>query len=391
MRKMKTACLIAFAIALLASFISVSCGQPPPETAWTKTFGGSDADRGYSVQQTSDGGYIIAGGTTSFGVGHYDVWLIKTDSSGNMAWNKTFGGPGHDEARSVQQTSDGGYVIAGYTESYGAGGSDVWLIKTDSSGNMAWNKTFGGPDYDNGDSVRQTSDGGYVISGCTESYGAGACDAWLIKTDSSGNMAWNKTFGGPGYDLGISLRQTPDGGYVIAGYTESYGDGHVDAWLIKTDSSGNMAWNKRLGGPGHDEARSVQQTSDGGYVIGGSTQSYGAGSSDFWLIKTDPSGNAAWNKTFGGPDYDEAHSVRQTSDGGYVIVGDRESYEDYFDVWLIKTDSSGDEIWEKSFGGFWHDRGYSVQQTSGGGYIIVGDTASYGAGSCDVWLIKVAA
>jgi len=180
---MKKACLISLATILLVSLISMSCGPAatPPATAWTKTFGGSDDDYGYSVQQTSDGGYIIAGWTASYGAGGYDVWLIKTDSSGNVAWNKTFGGSDYDYSYSVQQTSDGGYIIAGGTDSYGAGGYDVWLIKTDSSGNKMWTKTFGGSGGDYGYSVQQTSDGGYIIAGRTDSYGAGNGDVWLIK------------------------------------------------------------------------------------------------------------------------------------------------------------------------------------------------------------------
>jgi hypothetical protein len=232
---MKKACLISVATVLLISLISMSCGggATPAATAWTKTFGGSGNDHGHSVQQTSDGGYVIAGSTGSYGAGSADVWLIKTDSSGNMAWNKTFGGSGNDYGHSVQQTSDGGYVIAGSTGSYGAGNDDVWLVKTDSSGNAAWNKTFGGSSEDHGYSVRQTSDGGYIIAGLTGSYGAGNDDVWLIKTDSSGNMAWHRTFGGSGNDYGHSVQQTSDGGYIIAGYTGSYGAGGSDIWLIK--------------------------------------------------------------------------------------------------------------------------------------------------------------
>jgi hypothetical protein len=282
---MKKACLISVATVLLISLISMSCGggATPAATAWTKTFGGSGNDHGHSVQQTSDGGYVIAGSTGSYGAGSADVWLIKTDSSGNMAWNKTFGGSGNDYGHSVQQTSDGGYVIAGSTGSYGAGNDDVWLVKTDSSGNAAWNKTFGGSSEDHGYSVRQTSDGGYIIAGYTGSYGAGG-DVWLVKTDSSGNAAWNKTFGGSSEDHGYSVRQTSDGGYIIAGYTGSYGAGG-DVWLMKADSSGNATWDKTLGGSNSDYSWSVQQTSDGGYIIAGYTGSYGAGGSDIWLIK----------------------------------------------------------------------------------------------------------
>jgi hypothetical protein len=263
----------------------MSCSSTTPQTAWSKTSDGSGDQRPYSVQQTSDGGYIVTGYTTSHVGGYFDVWLIKADSSGNMAWNKTFGGPNDDMGASVQQTSDGGYIIAGLTSSYGAGSSDVWLMKTDSSGNETWDKTFGGSGVDQGISVQQTSDDGYVIAGLTSSYGAGDNDVWLIKTDSSGNETWNKTFGGSDDDVAWSVQQTSDGGYIIAGQTESYGAGDYDGWLIKADSSGNEAWNKTFGGSGPDGVVSVQQTSDGGYITAGFTKSYGAGDDDVWLIK----------------------------------------------------------------------------------------------------------
>jgi predicted secreted protein len=387
MTTMKKAYLVTFVTVLLVSLISMTCGATPPQTAWTKTFGGSNTDFATSVRQTSDGGYIIAGRTESFGAGGWDVWLIKTDPTGNTTWSKTFGGSDNDQAASVQQTTDGGYVIAGLTESFGAGRWDVWLIKTDSSGTATWDKTFGGLVNEAASSVQQTSDGGYIIAGWTSSWP----DVWLIKTDSSGNATWSKTFGGLVNDEATSVQQTSDGGYVIAGLTESFGAGGWDVWLIKTDSSGNATWDKTFGGSNNDVATSVQQTSDGGYIIAGSTLSFGAGGEDVWLIKTDSSGDETWDKTFGGSDNDHAASVQQTSDGGYIIAGSTLSFGAGGDnVWLIKTDSSGTATWYKTLGGSGTDFATSVRQTSDGGYIIAGLT-SYGAGNGDVWLLRVAA
>jgi PKD repeat protein len=358
---------------------------------WNHTYGGSNIDIGYAVQQTVDDGYIITGYTRSYGANGHNIWLVKTDSLGNEQWNKTFGGADDDEGQSVQQTTDGGYIITGWTKSYGSGLKDLWLIKTDSAGTEQWNKIVGGASDDAGTFVRQTSDGGYIVAGYTSSFGAGSVDAWLIKTDSSGNQQWNKQFGSYSSDGTWCVEQTSDGGYVITGWTFSYGPGYVgNAWLVKTDSLGNQQWNKTFGGSDADRGYWVQQTNDGGYIITGYTASFGAGLDDALLIKTDASGNEQWTRTFGGTGRDYGYSVQQTIDGGYIIAGYTLSYgAGSEDVWLIKTDSAGNEEWNRTFGGTYSDVSYCVQQTTDTGYIVTGYTLSYGAGVHDVWLIKI--
>ena len=381
---MKKTLLLTIPLLLLLVCCSKST-EPDKPIMFSKTFGGSNEDWGYSVQQTTDEGYIITGYTESFGNGDRDVWLIKTDSNGDEEWNQTFGGNDSDYGNSVQQTTDGGYIITGSTESLGNGYADVWLIKTDSNGDEEWNQTFGGSSDDNGESLQQTDDGGYIITGTTLSFGNGV-DAWLIKTDSNGNEEWNQTFGGSSEDRSSSIQQTTDGGYIIIGSTRSFGNGWFDVWLIKTDSEGNEEWNRIFGGSGWDNGHSVQQTTDGGYIITGSTNS------DIWLIKTDSNGNEEWNRTLGGSSVDTGSSIQQTTDDGYIITGSTASYGNgLHDVWLIKTDSQGNEKWNQTFGGNEHDMGLYVQQTTDGGYIITGRTDSFGNGSYyipDVWLIK---
>jgi uncharacterized delta-60 repeat protein len=356
---------------------------------WAKTYGGTGWDEANSVQQTSDGGYIVAGWTRSFGAGRNDIFLIRTDASGNIIWAKTYGGTSSDYANSVQQTSDGGYIVAGETRSFGAGRNDIFLIKTDANGNVQWAKTYGGTRYDWPSSVQQTSDGGYIVAGGTWSFGAGRNDIFLIKTDANGNIIWAKTYGGTDDDIANSVQQTSDGGYIVAGGTYSFGAGSADIFLIKTDANGNVIWAKTYGGTSSDYANSVQQTSDGGYIVAGETESFGAGRNDVFLIKTDANGNVQWAKTYGGTSSDYANSVQQTSDGGYIVAGGTWSFgAGYRDIFLIKTDANGNIIWAKTYGGTSSDYANSVQQTSDGGYIVAGWTYSFGAGNYDIFLIK---
>ncbi|MCW3985980.1 MAG: hypothetical protein NWE91_06195 [Candidatus Bathyarchaeota archaeon] len=390
--------LIALSISLLASVLCIQeiKGVESPPIEWNKTYGGTGLENARCMIQTSDGGYALAGDTASFGAGNKDFWLVKTDASGNMEWNQTYGGVRAEIAFSVVETSDGGYALAGRTKSFGAEIVDFWLVKVDSSGNQEWRKRYGGAGIEAARSVVETSDGGYALAGFTESFGAGNKDFWLVKVDSSGNHEWNKTYGGAGIEAARSVVETSDGGYALAGETGSFGAGDVDFWLVKVDSSGNHEWNKTYGGALVDGAFSVVETSDGGYALAGFTESFGASGSDFWLVKVDSSGNHEWNKTYGGGGNDPAHSLVETSvveagNGGYALAGFTVSFgEGGQDGWLIETDADGNMEWNQTYGGSGNDALNSVVKTDDGGYALAGFTESFGAGNKDFWLVKVA-
>ena len=366
-------------VVLLLSIATALVHAQAPDTLWTKTYGGIDHDYGFSVQQTYDGGYIIVGYTESFGAGDKDVWLLKTDSLGDTLWTKTYGGAGWDEGWGVQQTADGGYIVVGESN------RDVYLIKTDSLGDTLWTKTYGSNSTDEmGYSVQQTSDGGYIIAG---EIGIPTIewDIYLVKTDSLGDTLWTRTYGGIDheYDWGNAVLQASDSGYIVVGMLSWY------VGLIKTDSSGDTLWTQTYG-TDLSEGRSIQQTPAGGYIIVGIIDDFG--DLNVFLIKTDTDGDTIWTRTYGGTNDDiiwGRSSVDTTADGRYIVTGGTQSFgAGLWDVWLLKIHANGDTLWTRTYGGTDNDLGYSVQQTYDGGYIIVGYTESFGAGGRDVWLLK---
>lgn len=385
--KMKS---ILFGITLLGAIVFFS-SSVFSQSNFTTTFGGENNEEGLMVRQTFNGGYIIIGNTYSYGAGNSDLWLIRTDIAGDTLWTRTFGGFNNENGTDVQQTTDNGFIITGMTASYNSGNFDVWLIKTDINGDLLWSKTYGGLNNDFGNTVIQTDDGGYVVVGSTESYGAGTSDFWMLKTNSVGDSLWSKTYGGPYNDIAFQAQETTDGGFVLTGYTQPSGFLNADIWLIKTDNVGEILWSQTYGGALNELAYSVEQTYDEGYIIAGYTMSYGAGGMDMWLVKTDLYGDTIWTKTFGGASNDVGHCVIETVEGDFIVCGHNFSISPMGDpeLWLVKTDVSGDTLWTKTYGGENTDIGFSINETFDGGLIVSGFTNSYGAGGTDVWLLHL--
>jgi hypothetical protein len=360
-------------------------GEEP--AIWDMTYGGTGNDDCFSVLKANDGGYILAGDTASFGAGETDVWLIKTDVNGNMEWNKTYGGAAADDVQ-FMIADDDGYILAGRTYSFGEGDADLWLIKTDFNGNMIWNRTYGGPQTEWCWSIVKTSDDGYALLGRTNSYGSGNNDFWLVKTDSEGLLDWNTTIGDTGDERGRFLVNTVDGGFLLLGWTNSSGAEGIDFWLVKTDSHGNPQWNKTYGGESGDRGKVIVKT-ENEYLLGGSTTSFGAGDNDIWLVRVDSTGNQIWNKTYGGQARETVNSMLMTDDGGYALAGYTYSFgAGDQDVWLVKTDSAGNVKWNQTYGGAAHEAAHTFLKTDEGGYLLAGFSASYGSGDTDVFLIK---
>jgi len=370
----------------------------PPVMRWDKTFGGAGVDRVYSLEYTSDGGFILAG-SSGFYLGEarwdMDARLVKTDANGNVQWQKTIRGNEFNEARCAMQTSDGGYIIAGITKPYyGADAYDFWLVKTDAEGTEQWNKTFerGTFSDDLVKSVLETSDGGYLIAASTRPCRRSDCpdDVWLVKTDAEGTEQWNWTFGGDNNGRLYSIQQTFDGSYILGGDTRSTRTDSYDFWLVKTDQNGVELWNRTFGGNDDDMAYSVQQTLDGGYILAGVTgltYSY-----DCYLVKTDPEGVELWNRTFGHDEDNIPYSILQTPDGGYIIAGKTgwvgAGY--YSDMWLVSTDPDGYVQWEMTFGGTGHDDvARSVLLAPDGGLVVAGEKDTFSDQGTDFWLIKL--
>ncbi len=408
-----------------------------PAIEWQKTYGGTGLDDATCIQQTSDGGYIVSGrseskdGDVTGNHGSFDYWIVKLTNTGAITWEKSFGGSDDDVARCVRQTNDGGYIVVGQSKSTDGdvtgnhGNYDFWIVKLTSSGTLEWEKALGGTGDDEARSIIQTSDGGYIVVGFSNSTDGdvtgnhGGYDDWIVKLSSVGAIEWEKSFGGTLDEQAFEVKQTNEGGYIVSGYAFS-GDGDVtghhggqDYWIIKLSNTGVIEWNKCYGGTGDDWSTGILQTSDGGYVVSGKTTSTDGdvkgnhGQWDFWVVRITSTGEIVWQIPMGGSQWDRAETIQPTSDGGFLIPGYSLSDDGDVtghhgaagspDVWVVKVSSMGKLLWEKSLGGSDWDYGNYIQQTTDGGYILAGPsistdgnvTGQHGGG--DFWVVKLAA
>lgn len=353
--------------------------------------GGTGYDYVYSINPTSDDGSILAGSTISEGAGSYDVIVAKLATDGSVDWQKIYGGTGYEYAKSVQETNDGGYMVAGYTTSIGTGG-DVWLLKLNSDGSVNWQKTYGGTGLDTVRSMMELSGGGYIVAGETDSFGSGSFDAWVLKLNSNGTVAWQKAVGNTGNEYAHSVRETADGGYIVAGETNSSGAGGSDFFILKFTSAGILSWQKTYGGTAFDSAYSIQETADGGYIVAGYTFSFGAGGNDFLILKLTSTGAISWQKTFGGIGNEETQSVVETIDGGFVIAGSTNGSmagAGGEEMLALKLSSAGAMLWQKTYGASGDDHGTAMAERLSGDLLLAGHTSAFGAGLTDIMALSL--
>jgi len=373
-------------VVFCAMRVKVSAGRVPA-VEWSHTYGKGEAR---FVTQAKDGGYVFTGWLQSR---PYDssVFLARVDPRGNRQWMKVFNGNGYSCGYCVKEVNDGGFIVVGETKSRYGFDHDVYVVRTDAGGNLIWQKTFGGRGCDYAWSVQHLKDGGFIVAGGTESFGAGLYDVYLIKLDSSGNEIWEKTYGGKKSDCAYAVQQTADGGFLVVGNTDSFGSGNPGIYLLKTDGAGRMSWQKTYGGKGSNYGWSLLPAGDGDYLIAGEKEVVTAqgGTLTACLLEVDASGHLLWEKTYGDGKSSSAFGLCRAVDGGFVWTGKRESERGGYDIYAVKTDSSGRVVWEKSIKGAGVNCAYSILPAKDGGYLLAGRKGMEKASESDILLLKL--
>lgn len=389
MRKMLLFLLVSLYLSAAAGLSAIeqagAAGADAPPVEWSYSFAQGE---GHFVEQTRDGGLILTGWIDSGGAGS-DVFIAKYDGGGRNLWFQTYRGNGYSDGHCVREVRGGGFIAVGETKSKDAYDHDVYVVRTDGKGALMWEKVFGGARCDYAWSVRQTKDGGFIMAGGTESFGAGIYDVYLVKLDSTGNVVWEKTFGGSASDCGYSLLQLADGGFLVAGSAESFSAGNPDVYLLRTDADGEMIWQKTYGGSGSDYGWHLLEAAGGGYVIAGEKEvvnEQGAGFAAY-LLKVDDDGKQLWENTYGNGKASSFYGACRVGDG-YVLTGKIES-ESGYDLYVVKTSEDGSLIWEKTLEGVGSNSGYAVAQTRGGGLVVAGKKGIEKSAASEIIMLKL--
>lgn len=400
---------------------------------WSKNYGGFENERANDVVETPDGGFIVVGASRSSNQqvsannGQSDYWVLKLDTDGGIEWERNFGGSLDDNASAVALTPGGGYLVAGGAVSFdqdvtgNLGEEDVWLVKLDANGNLEWSRNYGGSNNERAESISPTSDGGYILACYSESNDGdvsgnqGDFDYWLLKIDAVGNIEWENNFGGSLAEFGFDAEQTSDGGYLMIGSTFSnngqitMNQGFYDYWLVKTDASGNLAWQRTYGGAGEERAYELELLSDGSAIIAGTSNSSSGdlpsnnGSADYWVLRVDANGDIIWSENLGGSLEDRSFAIAAASDDNFLMTGfassgnvDVSGNYGSKDAWLLKIDPDANVIWEKNIGGTADDRLYAILETAEGGFVGAGLSTSDdndlpgNFGNQDLWVVRLA-
>jgi len=376
---------------LLFVAIGLVARAADPAAYRARHLGGSAADVVGALTATSDGGQLLGGYTNSFGAGNADAWAVKLDALGNIAWQKAIGGAANDTFYAVLETGDGGFLCAGDSFSADADG-DALVVKFEADGDLAWQRLYGGDQADSGRALIATEDGGYLLSGFSASFGSGSTsDAWVLKLNAGGAIQWQRTYGGGGHDDAYAIAPAPNGAFVLAGESASFGDSDGDVWYFKINGEGALLWQKVIGGSNTDLANAIGATSDGGFIIGGQTGSFGAGDFDAWLIKLNAAGDVVWQKAYGGSREETLTGLTALADRGFLFDSGTISFGlSVSDSWIVRVDRNGDVVWQRLYGGGASESAYGSLELSDGRLIAIGFTGSYGAGG-DSILLRLAA
>lgn len=359
------------------------------DSLWALNYGGYSSEAAGSLVRLTSGDMVLCGSTYSYGAGDHDMYVVRTDSVGGTLWTETYGGAGTEYGHDIRQTSDGGFILIGSTTSTGAGGRDVFIVKIDSTGTELWSRTYGGAAHDDGFSIRELYDGGFIACGTTESFGSGT-DMYLIRTDSLGDSLWTKTYGGASGESGAAVRVTSDSGFILVGNTGSFGTGYSSMYAVRTDSIGDTLWTATYGNDRADLGSTVEVTTDNGFIFGGTTVEDGENFYDGYVVKTDSLGVLEWDSAYGGYDEDRIYTIQTTPDGGYVLGGVSEvSGARKMDMLLLKIDGGGNTEWQRQVGGSETDACRSIILDGQNDYLCLGYSYSSTAGSADLYLVKM--